>query len=257
MPTIKVQGRSLFYRLSDDNLRGDRAPLALIHGAGGTHMHWPAELRRLAGWNVYALDLPGHGKSEGPGRDTVEAYREVVYQFCQALGLSRVVLAGHSMGGAIALDFALRYPNRLAGLILVGTGAKLRVTPAILDGLLVDSPSAFRLLAQYAHGGDPSDQLRRIYLQRLMDSDPQVVHGDFVACDRFDIRAHLAQIATPSLLICGLEDRLTPPKYSEYLAAQMPDTQLELVPKAGHMVMLEAPTSVAAAVLPFLRQVVA
>jgi pimeloyl-ACP methyl ester carboxylesterase len=255
MPMIKVQGHSLFYRLSDDDLKGDRPPLVLIHGAGGTHMHWPAELRRLAGWTVYALDLPGHGKSEGPGRDTVEAYREVVYRFCQAAGLTCVVLAGHSMGGAIALDFALHYPTRLAGLILVGTGAKLRVAPAILDGLLVDPPTALRLITEWAHSASPSDQLMRMYLRRLMDSDPRVVRGDFVACDRFDVRSHLSQVIAPALLICGLEDRLTPPKYSEYLAAHMPNTALELVSKAGHMVMLEAPTPVTTAVLSFLHQV--
>ena len=95
-------------------------------------MHWPGELRRLPDHEVYALDLPGHGRSGGPGRTDIGAYAEVVREFADALKLPAFVLGGHSMGGAIALEFALRYGSRLAGLILVGTGARLRVAPEIL-----------------------------------------------------------------------------------------------------------------------------
>ncbi len=112
MPRVLTDAQTLFYRLSANDLTHRRPPLLLIHGAGGTHMHWPAALRRLADWNVYALDLPGHGKSPGPGRDSIAAYCDVVYGVIQALGLERAVLAGHSMGGAIVQEFALHYPGR-------------------------------------------------------------------------------------------------------------------------------------------------
>ena len=106
-------------------------PLVLIHGAGGTHRHWPAELRRLPDRTVYALDLPGHGRSDGAGFSTVSAYREALFEFLEAEGLEKVVLAGHSMGGAVVQDFALHYGSRLAGM---GLGARLFVRLLMLFG---------------------------------------------------------------------------------------------------------------------------
>ena len=147
MPTIIVTGEKLHYQFRHEIRQADGPPLVLVHGAGGNLMHWPGELRRLPGHTVYALDLPGHGKSGGAGRAEIGAYAEVVRGFAEALGLVPFVLAGHSMGGAIALEFALRYPARLAGLILVGTGARLRVAPEILAGIQDDfkaRPSSWR-----------------------------------------------------------------------------------------------------------------
>ena len=137
-PRSSSTANKLHYQLHHGAARPAGPPLVLVHGAGGNLMHWPGALRRLPGHTVYALDLPGHGKSGGAGRAEIGAYADVVRGFAEALGLVPFVLAGHSMGGAIALEFALRYPARLAGLILVGTGAKLRVAPEILTGILDD-----------------------------------------------------------------------------------------------------------------------
>lgn len=253
MPYTVVNGRRLMFRFSRNDLSGQTPPLLLVHGAGGTHMHWPAALRRLPDWNVYALDLPGHGRSQGPGFRRIADYRDVIHAFCQALGLPPIVLAGHSMGGAIALDFALHYPQRLAGLVLVGTGAKLRVAPAILDGLRSDFAATARLLSDWAHGSEPSEQMKRIYLQRMLDNDPEVVLGDFLACDAFNIMDDLERIGAPTLVVCGTEDRLTPPHYSEYLAAHIPQARLVLIDGAGHMVMLEAANEATSAIASFLH----
>jgi pimeloyl-ACP methyl ester carboxylesterase len=252
MPRVLIDSQPLFYRLSANDLTGRRPPLLLIHGAGGTHMHWPAALRRLPGWQVCALDLPGHGKSAGPGRNSIAAYCDVVYGFVNALGWARVVLAGHSMGGAIVQEFALRYPGRLAGIVLVGTGARLRVAPAILNGLHTDFAATARTIADWVHDKNVSEQLKRLYVQRTLEDDPQVMVDDFYACDQFDLRADVARIETPALVVCGVTDVMTPPRFSEHLAQSLPHAWLKLIPHAGHMVALEAPEEVTASVQEFL-----
>lgn len=243
----------LHYQLSQNDLTRRKPPLVLIHGAGGTHQHWPAALRRLPDWTVYALDLPGHGKSEGPGCATVAAYRETIREFCETQALERVVLVGHSMGGAIVQDFALHYGGRLAGMVLVGTGARLRVAQAILDGLPVDFEGTARLITDWCHGPSASEQLKRIFLQRLLEESPEVLLGDYNACNSFDLRSDLPSIQIPALAICGTADIMTPPKFSEYLVQNLPNARLHLVPDAGHMVTLEAPDEVTSVVEVFLR----
>ncbi len=255
MTTVNLDDELLHFSLHRGGLQIIAPPLVLVHGAGGNLMHWPGELRRLAGHAVYALDLPGHGRSRGTGRSEIGAYAEVVRRFADALQpeLARpFVLAGHSMGGAIAIEFALRYPGRLAGLILVGTGARLRVAPQILEGILADFAGATELLTAWAHAETTDPNLRRLYLRRLREVDPRVLHGDFLACDAFDRRADVGRIAVPTLILCGDTDRLTPAKYSQFLHEQIAGSRLMVIPHAGHMVMLEQPRAVAQAVTEFL-----
>jgi pimeloyl-ACP methyl ester carboxylesterase len=252
LPTVTVNSEQLHYQLHRGAALADTPPLVLVHGAGGNLMHWPGALRRLPGYMVYVLDLPGHGKSAGAGRADIGAYAAALRGFAETLGLKPFVLTGHSMGGAIALEFALRDPARLAGLILVGTGAKLRVAPEILTGILDDYAGTTELLAQQAHGEHVDPNLLRLYVRRLREVNPQVIHGDFAACDAFDRRADVSRIALPTLILCGDADRMTPVKYSQFLHEQIAGSQLVIVPGAGHMVMLEQSPEVARAVDRFL-----
>ena len=255
MPTITVNGEALHYQFHHGAPRAGSAPLVLLHGAGGNLMHWPGELRRLPGHAVFALDLPGHGKSDGRGRGEIGAYAEVVRGFTEALrpeGMPPCVLIGHSMGGAIALEFALRYRARLAGLILVGTGARLRVAPQILTGILNDFRGTTALLAQWAHGEYVDPNLLRLYTRRLREVSPEIIHDDFAACVAFDRRADVSRITAPTLILCGDADRMTPVKFGQYLHEQVAGSQLVVVPGAGHMVMLEQPAAVSEAVAYFL-----
>jgi len=251
MPYVTVVGEKIFYTLHQGDTRGKRN-LVLVHGAGGSHLDWPAPLRRLTGINVYDLDLPGHGRSEGTGRSSIASYRDFVLAFLDALGLKRATMAGHSMGGGIALAFALHYPDRSDGLILVGSGARLRVLPAILTGILSDFEATVALVCDYAFGPSASEQLKRLGRQRLLKTPPQVLHGDYCACDAFDVMERLGEVRCPTLAIGGTADRLTPPKYAIYLRDHIPGAKLVLVDAAGHMVMLEKPEIVSRAISKFI-----
>src|SRR5512136_694580 len=186
MPFINVNDEELFYAATSSP--DARLTMVLVHGAGENHLAWPAELRRVDGVNVHALDLPGHGKSGGRGRSSVGDYVEVVRGFLDALNVERAVITGHSMGGAIAQQFALTWPARTAGLILVATGAKLRVFPQILGGILTDTEATLDLVNRFVWGPNAPEQLVQLGRAQMADTNPQVMADDYAACDTFDVR---------------------------------------------------------------------
>jgi len=250
MPYAETARGDLFYTLS----RGpaDGPTLVLIHGAGGNRLHWPTELRRQPGVTVYTLDLPGHGRSGGEGCDAVNGYAEAVVAFLDSVGVEHAVVTGHSMGGAIAQTMALDFADRVAGLVLVGTGARLRVAPAILENIRSDFEGSVALITHFAWSPEASPKLIELGRQSLMETGPDVLLGDFAACDRFDVMEELGEIQVPTLIVTGSADQLTPVKYARFLAEHIPGAQLEIVEDAGHMVMLERPTEVKEAMQAFL-----
>lgn len=249
MPYVEARGAQIFY--TQCGRQGK--PLILIHGAGGSHLHWPSPLRRLPGAQVYAIDLPGHGRSSGPGRTAIEEYAADVVGFLDGVGLAQAILVGHSMGGAIAQTVALRYPERVAGLVLVGTGARLRVSPLLLEGILQNFQGVLSLMDDWAWGPGTSPELVKRGRQMLARVDPQVLWGDFAACDRFDVRDQVGRISVPTLIVTGSEDRMTPPRFAQWLQEHIPHARLVLVEGAGHMVMLEKPEEVAAQIRDWLQ----
>lgn len=237
MPYLTLAtGERVFYAHKDNRATRD---VLFVHGAGGTHRIWGHQLQGLREANTYALDLPGHGRSDGEGRDTIPGYSQVVLNFLDAAGIDRVVLVGHSMGGAITLWTALTAPDRLRGIGLVSTGARLRVLPAILEGLRTDFEKAVELIDGYAYAPDTDQELVQGGREEWLANRPEVLYGDFLACDRFDVMPRLGEIYQPAAVVVGSEDRLTPVKYAKYMADHLPDAELTVVEGAGHMVMLE------------------
>ena len=237
--------------------KADQIPVVLIHGAGGTHLYWPPEIRRLPGYQIFALDLPGHGKSPGTGQQSITAYCTRVTAWLNEVGLDKIIIAGHSMGSAIALMMALEHPSRVYGLILLGAGARLRVHPDFLASSANQANylTAVKMFIDWGFSPHTPSRLVALASQRMVESPPHVLHGDFMACDGFDITMRLGEIGCPTLVICGEQDHLTPLRYAQFLVDHIRNTRLETIPGGGHMVMLEKPREVKDTMQRFLGQV--
>jgi surfactin synthase thioesterase subunit len=182
---------------------------------------------------VVAPDLPGHGQSGGEPPRSIEESTTFVAGFLDALSVRDVVIGGHSMGGAVAQQFALTYPERVDGLVLVGTGARLRVLPRLLDLLATDYAEGVSLLMQMAVGSATPAALKAS-LHRLTAANPQrVVLGDLRACDVFDVMARIGTVRAPTLAICGEEDQLTPPRYSRFFGDRIAGSRV-VVARSHH-----------------------
>lgn len=248
MPFAHIGSEQIHYEVNSSNAATTLLP---IHGSGGNGTHWPRELAEISQLHVCTFDLPGHGRSTGSGRNRVDDYADFIDAFVRTLNLHRVILMGHSLGGAIALSSALRRPDWLAGLILVGTGARLRVAPAILDGLLSNPEKAIDIICNLLFGPTAPRPLIEHIRTQLLSTDPRIAHGDFSACDQFDIMNRIGDINCPSLIISGAEDKLTPPKYGRFLHSRIPGAEHTIIAGAGHLMALEKTAEFIAAVTVF------
>ncbi len=248
MPYITLNGKQVYYA-GDSNREG--VPVLFCHGSGGGHHHWNYQLKGLRGKvNPLAVDLPGHERSEGPPAEDISLSRKWLHCFTQAVQLGPFVPAGHSMGGAIALDYTLHYPDEVLGLILIGSGGRLRVLPAFLEQL--SKGIVPTVLADYLYGPEASDDLLKKGREEVESTAAATYYADLCACDKFDVMEKVSQISQPVLMICGSEDLLTPVKYSRYLEEKLPLGKVEVIAGAGHMVMLEKPDSVNQAIAEFI-----
>ena len=159
----------------------------------------------------------------------------------RSLNIERCFIAGHSMGGAIALTLALTRPEAVKGLILVGTGAKLKVMPDFLEGILRDKEGTLKQITEVAFGRNTPPAMKESGLKEMMKCEARTIYNDYYACDHFDLMDSVSDIKTPALIICAGSDLMTPPKYSEYLNWKIKDSKIELIEGVGHMMMLERP----------------
>lgn len=231
-----------------------RPPLILIHGAGGSFLSWHPRLRRMPGETVFTLDLPGHGKSAGKGRQSIHAYAEDVLNFLREQNIHKPVICGHSMGSAIALVLALEHSPQFSALALLGAGAKLRVSPLIFEK--AKNPATFaeavQLVNEYSFSPETPKDLMRLSSEAMLKLHPQTLLGDFLACDSFDVVERLPAIQLPTFIACGTLDVMTPPKFSKFLFEKIPNARLHLLEKTGHMLALESPDAIAALLRDFV-----
>jgi len=249
MPVVSELYYHLYQRSGFESL-----PIVLLHGAGGTHLSWPPEVRRLAGVRVFALDLPGHGKSPGRGQQSIAGYARCVWEWLGAVGLNRAAFIGHSMGGAIALEMAFQYPENVLALGLFATGTRLPIPPDILTDAASSTTyrKANEAISRLAFSPSADAHLVELVVRRMDETRQSVMQGDLLACNDFDATGRINRIRQPTLVLCGSDDRMTPLRYCQFLADTIPSGRLVVVPQAGHMVMLERPQVVADALGVFL-----
>jgi pimeloyl-ACP methyl ester carboxylesterase len=253
VPYVQVGRNRIYYVELGRSPANNRLPIVFIHGAGGSHQVWLHQLKVVGQRRrAIAVDLPGHGRSSGSGADRIETYRDVMTELLTTLGLNRTVMVGHSMGGAMIQSMALVRPELLAAIVLVGTGAKLRVRQEIFTGLRDDAGKAVELMARWGRAPGAPTELLTQDTEAMLRTPIPVIEGDLRACDAFDLMEQVKAISLPTLVISGTDDLLTPPKYTEYLHRQINGSQLVRISAAGHMVMLEQPDEVNRVIEAFL-----
>jgi len=211
------------------------ARLVFVHGAGADGRVW--QVQRLDFPDAVALDLPGH--PEGEPLPTVDAYAEwVVGRFVER-GWIGAVLVGHSMGGAVALGTALRAPELVGGLVLVASGPRLRVHPRFLEGLVERPDATLDRFVDLWFGPQADTRTRERVREAVRRLGPHVLLQDLKACDAFDVTAQLGRVQSPTLVVAGEKDVLTPPDLSRELHAGIRGASLFVLPDAGHMLFLE------------------
>ena len=233
----------------------ERSTLVFIHGAGGHGYFWQAQMEALSDRvNVLAVDLPGHGRSDGSGKDTIAEYAQAVNEFLVRIEAPKPLPCGFSLGGAIAQQLLMDYSRRYPAGILIGTGVRMKVGPIIFETIEKDYNEFVGMLCKLAASKKTDPEKIRFFKEELSKSSPLVVSGDFRACDRFDAEPALGSIEMPVLIITAEDDILTPAKYGDVLEEKIQNTQRVHIMEAGHLMALEKPEEINRAIIGFMGQ---
>ena len=248
---LDLKGKKIFYKIRES---GKREALIFIHGSGGNSNTWKNQLDLDIDYDLVALDLPSHDKSDKFSDLTLGLYIDVVHQLIKSLDYKSVLLCGHSLGGAVIQQYYFIYPNEVSGLILCNTGGKLRVAPFILDSLKSDYNKFLEDLPAGAFYRATPRELIDPYVEETSKIGAEVTHTDFKICDDFNVLDTLSSINIPCLIIVGKQDQLTPVKYSEYFHDKIKNSELHIVDKAADMVMVEKPLEFNQAIKDFITE---
>lgn len=252
MAYVNWKGNRIFYLTASPG--SYQNTILCVHGAGGNCRHFAYQMAAAHDWGcrVIGVDLPGHGRSEGEPMDSINGYSHFVEELIQLLELKDPILAGHSMGGAIAMELAVSRPNILSKLILIGTADQFPVAPWLLESLQAGvMPMSFIKLAYHQN---VEESLLAQAIREAENTSVSTYLTDFLACQSFQLSAARELTHIPCLVIFGTNDRLTPvDKSVDGIKRIFPAGQLILVPEAGHMVMIEQPDRVNDTIRDFLQ----
>jgi len=226
--------------------------LLFIPGSGGGREEWVHQTEYFT--DSEAIALPGH--PEGEPCSSVDEYVGWLRGYIHQQRYQDVVLVGHSLGGAIAQLYGLKYGEEVKALVLIGTGARLRVLPAYLTALeeMVTDETAWRKFLEQRYSL-VAPEIRRVIIEAKMPIGPAVMLNDFLCCDKFDIMDKVHTIKLPTLIICGSEDVLTPVKYAHYLAGKIEGASEVIIERGTHFVFQEKPKEVNQAIEEFLGSI--
>ena len=288
MPKVDINNQEISYSYNGVASGISKSSIVLIHGAGGQGIDWPkawsnanAQAKSMgltpsnhgviklfnAGlddYPIYAVDLPGHGKSDGKSKSSIDEYSIDIIDFLDAMELKNVCLVGHSMGAAIALSASLSQHWRISSIVAIGGASKMIVSDSILDGLQNTFEATVDNIVRYswhkqtgaiADSQQMAKYFREKAKQRILNAGSRTVHGDFLACSKFDLDKRLVEISVPVLVIASDCDRMVPLHVSQEMAEKLPNAQFVTLEGCGHFQHIEQTSRVATELSNFLGNI--
>ncbi|HJU29225.1 MAG TPA: alpha/beta fold hydrolase [Candidatus Binataceae bacterium] len=266
MPTkyADVRGFATYYYYVGKTTLPDVIPdfshgrkVLFLHAAGSNAHTWHHQYEHLGkAHSPIAPDLPGHGRTAGvEGLATVGDYADFAAAFLDALKIDSAVIAGRSMGGGVAMDFALRHPDRVQALILIATAARFNIPNERIE--MWRAVTMGRSSQPFTKDGyspkTPQEIIQEGWMEQIR-TDPRVRWMDMVACSKFDLREHITGINSPTLILAGADDAITPPAEAEFIQSRIRSSRLKVIADAAHNLTTEKPGEVNAAIDSFLAE---
>jgi pimeloyl-ACP methyl ester carboxylesterase len=266
---IQVNGHQTYAYTGGKPFNPALPTVVLIHGVLCDHSVWALQSRYLAnhGWNVLAIDLPGHCRSAGSPPASVQEAALFIQALLDALGVHQAALVGHSFGSLIAMQAAANMGERISHLVMVGTAYPMKVSQPLLDASLNEPEKALHMTNVFSRAtlAPPSGAGAWVFGaslalgRRVLASNPtvNVFHTGFNACNSYDqgLQA-MAAVTCPVLMVLGESDQMTTPKNAQPLITQAKESgkalQVKLIPH-GHHQMSESPDETLDALINFLR----
>jgi len=260
---LQVAGKGTFAYTAAHDIDGAKRTVVFIHGAGLDHSGWGLQSRYFGyhGFNVLALDLPAHGRSEGPALASIGDMADWVKKVLDEKGIKSAALVGHSMGSLVALEFAARYPEAAEKIALIGTAYPMKVGEAFLDAARRNDPAAYDMETIWGHAaqvplaGNPNPGMWMYgdTLARLARLAPGVLHNDLNACNSYAGGMEAAaKVKCPVLFVLGARDAMTPPRAAQDLVKKLANAKTMTVALSGHSLMAEAPDATLDALIGFV-----
>jgi len=260
---LQIDGKAAFAYTAAHAIDPAQRSVVFVHGAGLDHSWWGLQSRYFGyhGWNVLAVDLPAHGRSEGPPLASVEAMADWVWALLKNLKIEKTTVVGHSMGSLVALEFAARFTANAEKIALVGTAFPMKVSDDFLDAARRNDQSAYDMetiwghAAQVPFAGNPNPGMWMYgdTLARLSRLAPGVLHADLLACNAYAGGMEAAaKLQCPALFVLGARDVMTPPRGAEALISKIGNSKSIRIAAAGHSLMAEAPDATLDALIAFL-----
>ncbi len=259
---FEVEGRAAFAYTAAHAIDPAKPTVMFVHGAGLDHSSFGLQSRYFGyhGRNVLALDLPAHGRSDGPPLPSIEAIGDWLSRVLGSLKLEKASVVGHSMGSLAALEFAARYPAQCERIALIGTGYPMKVAAPFLEAARDNDYSAFDMHTIWGHGAqaafaanpNPGMWMYGDALARLERLTPGVLYADLKACNDYAAEATAAKVKCPALLVLGRRDVMTPPRAAKTLQERITGAKVVEIGGSGHTLMVEAPDAVLDALISFI-----
>jgi len=260
-----VDGHKAFVYTAAHDVDPRKKSIVFVHGAGLDHSWWGLQSRYFGyhGWNVLAVDLPGHGRSAGAPLTSVEGIADWTMRLLDVSAIDTAAVVGHSMGSLVALECAARHPDRVERIALLGAAFPMNVSDAFLEAARNNDQAAYDMETIWGHapqvpfGGNPNPGMWMYgdMLARLSRLAPGTLYTDLLACKTYASGSEsAARVACPSLLIMGGRDMMTPPKAAGSLAAGISGVKTVTLPRSGHSLMAEGPDAVLDALAVFMRE---